>query len=230
MTNFPVNQSLFFPFAMDEYIAAQLLKLKKEYDIIAAVETGTYLGGTFRWLYDNFEKVYSCEINPEYYQLCCNLIFNEQHSTEMETYPGRIINLPDMGEMMLSNQNSVDFIDEIASQLDNRTLFFLDAHWYNYCPLLDELAAIARHKLRPAVIAIHDFVTDHPDQLGYDSYQSQAFTLEWIKPAITEIYGQDWTHAYNTPETSMGEKRGIIYITPKPPKPEYGETGQTLRS
>jgi hypothetical protein len=108
MTNFPINRSLLFPFAMDEFIP------------------------------------------------------------------------PDMGEMVLSNQNSVDFIGGIASQLDERTLFFLDAHWYNYCPLLDELAVIARHRLRPAVIAIHDFVTGHPDQLGYDCYQSQPFTLEWI--------------------------------------------------
>lgn len=199
-----------YPFAGDRYIESRILELKEQYGITSAVETGTYLGATFAWLYNNFDKVYSCEINALYYQAACNLIFNK--TRESIKYPGLIENPPEMGEMIIANEDSSSFIKSIASKLDDECMFFLDAHWYEHCPLLDELEMIAQQELRPALIAIHDFKTNHPTQLGYDSYNAQDFTLEWILPFVEKIYKNDWTYEYNEPDMASGALRGIIYI------------------
>ena len=93
----------------------------------------------------------------------------------------------------------MEFIRSIADTLEGETIFFLDAHWYCRCPLLEELEAIASHGLQPAVIAIHDFKTDHPDELGFDFCTGQPFTLDWSRPSVEKIYGDDWSHEYNVP-------------------------------
>jgi hypothetical protein len=101
--------------------------------------------------------------------------------------------------------------DEI---LDNNilsdTLFFNDAHFLSYCPLIDELRAIELAGIKP-VIAIHDFKTDDP-RMGFDSYNGQDFDLEWIRPRLDGIYGKDgWAYYYNTFERSTEVRRGILY-------------------
>jgi hypothetical protein len=198
-------------FAGDKFIENKLLTFKETFEIESAVETGTYLGATFRWLYNNFENVYSCEIDKECYQTACNSIFNDIQ--EKITYPSIIKNPPNMGELTIANIDSVIFLNQIGGELNDQTLFFLDAHWYAHCPLLNELSAIASSDLRPSVIAIHDFKTNHPEELGYDSYNSQDFTLEWIQKEVDKIYGNKWTYEYNNPKEAGGAKRGIIYIT-----------------
>ena len=66
------------------------------------------------------------------------------------------------------------------------TIFFLDAHWNDYLPLLEELEAINRFDLHP-VIAIHDF-KEPTGQLGYDSYNGHDICLSYIKEKLDAIY------------------------------------------
>jgi len=82
-------------------------------------------------------------------------------------------------------------------------------------PLLDELETIAKYELLP-VIAIHDFKVPGGG-LGFDAYNGQEYTFEWIKPKIDKIYSfknRGYKHYYNTPEKACGAMRGIIYIVP----------------
>ncbi|MFC0513366.1 hypothetical protein ACFFGT_04115 [Mucilaginibacter angelicae] len=200
------------PFAGDTYIEKSFLKFKKKMKIVNAIETGTNMGSTFAWLYNNFDRVYTCESDEGYYQGACKRIFSVNSKYKMDHYPSQIVNPPDMGEMIIANSDSVSFLKMIGPQLSGESIFFLDAHWYDDCPLYNELLTIADLGLSPAVIAIHDFKTDHPDELGYDTYGGQSFDLAWITPAVNQIYGSNWTYEYNKPETSAGAKRGIIYI------------------
>lgn len=200
------------PFTGDPHIAARLLELREEYGIVNAVETGTYLGHTFIWFCNHFANVHSCEISAKNYQFACHAIFGQPGAALEALYPEEIVDPPGMGRFVLKNQDSVEFIRGIADTLEGETVFFLDAHWYDRCPLPEELDAIAAHGLRPAVIAIHDFYTDHPEELGYDVHHSQPFTLEWIRPALEKIYGTAWSHEYNTPARAGGARRGIVYI------------------
>jgi hypothetical protein len=48
------------PFAGDKIIAKRFLGIKRENNIINIIETGIYIGDAFVWLYNNFERIFSC--------------------------------------------------------------------------------------------------------------------------------------------------------------------------
>src|SRR5690606_34701363 len=93
----------------------------------------------------------------------------------------------------------------------DKILFFLDAHWQQYNPLLDELKVIAEAGLKP-VIVIHDFKVPFRDDLGYDSYNGQDYDYTWIQDSLHAIYGSNFTTRYN--DQATGAKRGVIIIEP----------------
>jgi SAM-dependent methyltransferase len=198
------------PFTGDIYIEKAFLKLKKQYNIVNVIETGTRIGATFAWLYNHFDHVYTCEIDEKYYQIACALIFGSH--TNANNFPQEIVNPPNMGEMVMKNMDTVTFLKEVCTNLNGESIFFLNAHCLNNSPLLDELKAISDAKLKPAVIVIPDFKTDHPAILGFNTYDNLACDLPWIKPSIDSIYGADWSFSYNTPKAATGALRGIIYI------------------
>lgn len=191
------------PFNGDNFICEEFLKLKIEYEIATAVETGSCLYSTTKWLCSNFDKVFTVEINPQYADY-------GKHKIQEYNNCSAFVSV-----------DSVDFIKTILpEQIDKTkgTIFFLDAHWGDVCPLLDELSAIADLGLeKPPVIAIHDFQTQSPF-LGFDTYRGQSFNYDWIENHIKKIessYSCQYTFYYNTDEQSAGAKRGIIYLTPK---------------
>jgi hypothetical protein len=93
-------------------------------------------------------------------------------------------------------------------------LFYLDAHWKEHSPLLEELEGIAAAELfRKPVIAIHDFYNPLHPEYGYDRWDIGTYRLELVAGAFVKIYGKDgWRHWYN--EEAGGSKRGIIYVEP----------------
>lgn len=192
------------PFNGDTFVQDNFLKLRDKYHIKTIVETGTAFGGTTKFLCENFEEVYSVEVNKKYYDIA------EQ----------RLCEFKNLGLINADSSNAlhsiVDFI--ISINYDKSVLFFLDAHWENKCPLIEELNAISKLNksgINP-IIVIHDFKVPNEPQLGYDSYNGQEFTFKWIKPHLDNIYGIDnYTYFYNTNETSTQVKRGVIYIEPK---------------
>jgi hypothetical protein len=186
----------------DVFIHAELKKLNKRFNFYYAFETGTFRGATTQFLCMVAHYVHTIEIDNE------NFAVAEQFHRESKLF--RVFN--NLG-------NSPDVLNEILSRpsqpewKDLSLLFYLDAHWENHCPLLDELQVIADHKLKP-VIVIHDFkVPEHPE-FGYDSYNGQDFDFAWIQPSIERIYGVDgYDYHYNL--VAIGAKRGVIYIYPK---------------
>lgn len=190
------------PFNGDTTITKEFLALKNKFDIKVAIETGTCLGYTTLWLSENFELVKSVEYHPEYFNIAKNRL---KDRTNTELVQGKSeLNLP---SLLAANQ---------------RTIFFLDAHWGQDCPLEEELDIISWYYAHPnccshltlPIITIHDFkVPGNPD-LGYDSYKDIPFTFEWLKPKFDAIYGAgNYKHYYNS--ELEGAQRGIIYVTPK---------------
>jgi hypothetical protein len=93
-------------------------------------------------------------------------------------------------------------------------VIFIDAHWEDYFPLLDELKIIKDKNLKP-VIAIHDFYV--PDEngnakFGFDSYHSQPLDFPYIKNAIENLYKNSYEIKYSTTSTINS---GVIFIYPK---------------
>jgi len=107
-------------------------------------------------------------------------------------------------------------LKNILINLEDRALIFLDAHWGENCPLQKELEVIADRSKKKPIIAIHDFKIPGKPEYGYDSYQGQDFTFEWLEPWFDLIYGKgQYEHFYNTGIVEESAKRGIIFLVPK---------------
>ena len=179
----------------DTFAQSEFLRLKKEFKLKYAIETGTCLGYTTAFLCQHYEVVKTIEVNAKFLNIAKVNRLNQFDNCKM-----------------FFGDSSKDLYGMLEN-IDDSTFIFLDAHWGNHCPLKDELQQIARANIRP-VIAIHDFLVPNKPELGYDSINGQPFTFEWLKSDIDAIYQKNgYDYHYNNEST--GAKRGIIYITPK---------------
>lgn len=91
-----------------------------------------------------------------------------------------------------------------------RCCFYLDAHWQDYWPILDELKAIAAMHKPDSVIIIHDFkVPGKP--WGFDTYNGQPLDFDYVKEGLRSI-NPDYEISFN--EEASVNLRGILYATP----------------
>lgn len=190
------------PFNGDTFVLKEFLNLKEAHKINVAVETGSCLFSTTKWLGENFEQVHTVEINAEY----------ASHGFHKVADKSNVV--------CHIGKDSVEFIkNNLSFSNTDNVIFFLDAHWGNFCPLLDELQAIAEIHLsgrlpNPPVIAIHDFYTGN-EELGYDAYNGKRFDFDFIHGCIVKLelaFGFTYSHYYNT--EAGGAKRGLIYLFP----------------
>lgn len=176
----------------DSHIARKIALLVRFYNVSTIIETGTLYGDTTRALALLAPKVITIEIDPSHTRIAQK---NCHHLSNVEFLVG----------------NSPEVLQRILP-LSTPTLFYLDAHWGAYCPLIDELKVIAAAGMRP-VIAIHDFLVPGKP-FGFDTYSGQPYTLEWVRPSLQEIFGPEgFRYHYNT--VADGANRGVIYIEPK---------------
>lgn len=170
------------------------LKMKFNYDIIC--ETGTAKGNSAERLQYIFKKVYTCEIDPKMLE-------------DVKTH----VSLNDNVEVVLGN--SPDCLKKWFSEIGHDKFFlFLDAHWDEYWPLLDELQQVIDFGYKPVII-IHDFDCGHGGW-QYDTYNGNILNWDYIKDKIHQIYGEDGFEfkvsqkSFKTPPL-----RGCAYIYPK---------------
>lgn len=112
------------------------------------IETGTYFGETVkRALKAGFEKIYSIEINKEFYE---NLLIK----FEKEIKTGRV-------NLILGD--SYECLPELLKNINCKATFWLDAHPMGKAikaikavPLIEELDAIAKHTINTHTILIDD--------------------------------------------------------------------------
>lgn len=186
------------PFNGDSFVCNEFLNLKKKHNVTTVVETGSCLFSTTKWFGENFDKVYTVEINEEFAKY-------GRHKVE---------NLKNVKSYI---SDSVSWLYTLENELKHeKCIFFLDAHWGNDCPLKEEINAIGRLNLtHPPLIVIHDFYTGNPE-LGYDEYNGQPFTWDWILENVYFVghrYSTIYDYYFN--RQAEGAKRGLIYIEPK---------------
>lgn len=180
-------------FEGDTFAKDKMKKLIQKNGIKTVIETGTFIGSTTRHFSEWAEKVHTVELNPSNFSQARNNLSDKQN---INFYLG----------------NSSEVLDQILSGINKDELIFcfLDAHWNEYNPLLDELAVIAKHGFRP-IIAIHDFKVPHHPELGFDQYGEIVYEWAWIEEAVKKIFhGVTFTVEYNFKAT--GAKRGIVYL------------------
>jgi hypothetical protein len=179
-------------FEGDWHIEEELRRLVGKWGVKTIVETGTHKGKSTRALAEMLCQVVTIEIKPELEEIW--------HLSNVQLFVG------DSGELLGDLLPMLRWGEPI--------LFYLDAHWEEHSPLLEELEGIAGAELRnKPVIAIHDFYNPFHPEYGYDTWDIGPYRLELVEGALDKIYGaRNWAHHYN--EEAAGLKRGIIYVEP----------------
>lgn len=182
-------------FYYDPLLLEELILIKKKFDYNIFIETGTEKGKTVEVLLNYFDTIHTCEIDEKYYE-----------------FHGIFENNP---KVHLHKGNSPEKLKEIFKTLkDDKFIIFLDAHWRQYWPLLDELNVIKDFNFKPVII-IHDFFTGKDGLLGDEYVQNgKKIKLNWdyIKNPIQLIYGENgYTFHYNEKSKI---NRGCVFIYP----------------
>jgi len=160
------------------------------------VETGTFRGASTEWFVQRYGRpVYTCEVHPRF------LAFSRLRLRRYST-------------IRLVDSDSRTFLRRLASARDfpaGPTLFYLDAHWSNDLPLVDELQ-IVFDRWREGIIVVDDFAV--PDDPGYgcDDYgPGKRLELGLLAPLARR-----WRLAAFFPvarsSTETGGKRGCVVL------------------
>lgn len=186
-----------YPWNGDHFLADEVLRLKGAFRIGCAIETGTCLGSTALWLCDHFQFAHTIEVEHKYRDIFIARAGRREGCT---TYLGDSVKL------------LPEAIERATTFSARGLLIWLDAHWSDHCPLLDELDAIAKAGVKPCIL-IHDFQVPGTD-FGFDSMpDGRPFNLELIAGHLDRIYGEGkWKHNY--PTQVAGAMRGWISIEP----------------
>lgn len=135
------------------------------------VETGTNVGSTLAYFARKYPNIpcLSCEPDAEAFQ----------HARK---------NVSGLPNITLYNQTSQQFLETLREKhgdiFQKKALFWLDAHGYGFqWPLKEELAFISGN-FAHALILIDDFKVPGQEMFGYDEYQGQICSYEYVKNAL----------------------------------------------
>ncbi len=175
-------------FNVDRFLVERVVRYHKRIKFNAAIETGTFRGETTVGLAKLFPKVFTIEVDPELY---------ESTKPRFRFY-SNITSL--LG-------NSARLMPEILDTIEYPLFAYLDAHWQDYCPLRDEIAALLAVK-KPKLIMIHDFKVPGRD-FGYDVYHGSPNSLETIADLL---HHDECRYAFNHQTAPQSANRGVLFI------------------
>jgi predicted O-methyltransferase YrrM len=175
----------------DSFLIQKLEEIVDKYGITTIVETGVDRGDSTVYFAQMVDNVISIEINPRSIDITAERL-----------------RLLDINNVELVKGNSSSVLLTLMHKIDvNKTLFFLDAHWGAYWPLIDEIDAISRNK---GILVIHDAqVPNHPE-LGFDTWNGNALNYDYIKNALTN-WSKNHRVEYNEFSSTA---RGCMFVYP----------------
>lgn len=179
-------------FNCDTDLQQRFLALVKKHGIRTVIETGTYLGQTTVFLAQAVSKVVTIEASSLYFQQA-----------------GHLSEIPNVRRVLGS---SSEVLPAVIRETERPRLYFLDAHWQHFNPLLAELEAIAASGEEP-VILIHDFLVPGHPELGYDMYaDGRPISLDLVLPLLQRIYKKP-DLSFND-GNAAGAQRGVLIAEP----------------
>lgn len=142
---------------------------KLSFDCI--VETGTYRGTSTEFFNQSSGlPVYSVEVHPRFYTYSKNRLKDEK-------------------DIHLHLSDSRSFLKDVVMKKvpkDASVFFYLDAHWYNDLPLLEEMRIIKHWE--KALVLVDDFKVPGDDGYSYDDYgPDKQLTLDYLSPLDKEM-------------------------------------------
>ena len=185
-------------FNNDIYVQYEIARIISKYNIKTFIETGTFKGNTTFFMADYVEKVISIEANKPFYD-----DVNSRNTKQ---------------NVDLKFGNSGELLENVLQeQPKDNILFYLDAHWYNYWPLKDELLIIAKYKKNNCIIVIDDFQVPDRSDIQYDGCGELVNNYEYIKDNLDLIYPDGYDYYYLNKFYRGGLNTGVgkIYIFPK---------------
>jgi len=191
------------PAFSDLELQSRIKQLVIKYNVAKIYETGTYYGESVKILSELFPElpIYSYELNPTFF----NIAKQRNENKKLVT---------------IRNMSSVDGLQFDLEENQNNVVLFLDAHWMEYWPILDELQVIASKKIKPYII-IHDFyvpAADTSPKFGYDTYKGQPLNYDYIRGKLVNIYGENGFRCAYSDKPTLNA--GVIYIVPYEEKHE----------
>jgi len=172
-------------------IAIFITYLKNLYQMDVAVETGTFKGNTSAFLSFIFDEVHTIEIS-------------EKNFLEAEAFLEKHPNI----HCHLGGSETV--LQELLPTLeDKRVLFYLDAHWNEFWPLLDEIRAIGKTHRDHCIIVIDDFKVPGRKDIPYDAYKGHACSYLYIKKALDEVFS-DYSYHYILPRDIDSHAKFVV--------------------
>jgi len=159
-------------------------------------ETGSFLGVTTAFMAGLVEgHVFSCEIHA----------YNQRYAAQ------RLAAQPNATVVNLESREFLRRYLPCYCRGDAVVLFYLDAHWEQDLPLLDELELILRHVRRP-VVMVDDFEVPDDAGYGFDDYgPGRRLGLAYLAPVLPRLRHRFFPGP-STAET--GRQRGCIVLTP----------------
>ena len=113
----------------------------------------------------------------------------------------------------ITQDNSVPFLRALIARhrpIARTWFFYLDAHWYNYLPLLDELTLVSDN-LAEAVVMIDDFQVADDAGYGFDDYGATGrLTLDYLAPLADRGFVVFYPSIPSGEESGM--KRGSVVL------------------
>lgn len=159
----------------DLYLLEIVDKLIAKCEVEVFVETGTNIGSTLAYAAKTYPKMrcYSCEPSEDAFSFSLN-------------------NTLDYPNAKVFHMTSQQFITDVLEELnlfERNVLFWLDAHGYGFeWPLLEEVAYITG-RFSKGLLLIDDFKVPGKEHFGYDQYQNQECSFEYIEGAISPDRG-----------------------------------------
>lgn len=194
----------------DKIAEKRFAELQRQYGFTTCFETGTHMGlGALRasWYCD----VVTIEVNSDFRaQAMQNWLLRR---TPVAFWPQSVFVGGGAHKITSILGSSPEALwEELKKEWHHPLCFYLDAHWGEYWPLLDELKVIAQASLPvPPVIIIHDCKVPGLDHFLFDSYAGVDLDYDYVKDALYEI-NPDYQISYN--DESFDIKRGILYALP----------------
>lgn len=156
----PFNSDLEFTQLAQEFI--------HNYRFQTAIETGTYRGSTTRWLAKEIGYVYTIETDEIMYMnvdLSRNINIEHIYGKSETILPSILAKIPS----------------------DEKVFIYLDAHWGDSWPILDELRAIRESKVKCMVVIDDMLVPNRPD-IQFDSFKGLPLSIQYLTPVISHFH------------------------------------------
>ncbi len=150
--------------------------LKRQYQIDTVVETGTFRGATTTLFSQIFKRVYTIEVSESLFRGATYMFSGSQN---VRCHLG----------------NSEEVLNRILPTLADRAIiFYLDAHWEDYWPLLGELEEIAKTHRDNCIIVIDDIQVPGRSDIPHDFYGDKYCSHEYVRPALKKVFSKYSVH------------------------------------